>query len=44
MAWFLNYYMCDRCNSPWTDEWSCMCDDDAHAAVPDICRHTRAMI
>jgi transcription initiation factor IIE alpha subunit len=28
MAWFLNYYICNRCDSPWTDEWSCMCDDD----------------
>jgi LmbE family N-acetylglucosaminyl deacetylase len=28
MAWFLNYYTCDRCGSTWTDEWSCTCDDD----------------
>src|SRR5687767_1725978 len=28
MAWFLNYYTCDRCGEDWTDEWSCMCDDD----------------
>ena len=28
MAWFRNYYKCARCNSPWNDEWSCMCDDD----------------
>jgi len=28
MAWFLNHYTCARCNSTWTDEWSCMCDDD----------------
>lgn len=28
MAWFLNYYACDRCGTSWTDEWSCMCDDD----------------
>ena len=28
MAWFLNYYLCARCETPWTDEWSCMCDDD----------------
>ena len=28
MAWFLNYYKCDRCGGEWTDEWSCMCDDD----------------
>jgi predicted nucleic acid-binding Zn-ribbon protein len=28
MAWFRNYYTCARCGSEWTDEWSCMCDDD----------------
>ena len=28
MAWFLNHYTCARCNATWTDEWSCMCDDD----------------
>jgi hypothetical protein len=28
MAWFCNYYICERCDSTWTDEWSCMCDDD----------------
>ena len=28
MAWFLNHYTCDRCGEGWTDEWSCMCDDD----------------
>jgi hypothetical protein len=28
MAWFLNYYTCDRCGEDWTDEWSCTCDDD----------------
>lgn len=28
MAWFLNYYNCDRCGRDWTDKWSCMCDDD----------------
>lgn len=28
MAWFLNVYRCDRCHQTWTDEWSCMCDDE----------------
>ena len=28
MAWYRNYYICERCDSTWTDEWSCMCDDD----------------
>jgi hypothetical protein len=34
MAWYRNYYICERCDSTWTDEWSCMCDDD--------CRHCGA--
>jgi hypothetical protein len=28
MPWFLNVYRCRRCKRIWTDEWSCMCDDD----------------
>ena len=28
MAWFLNFYRCDRCERIWTDEWSCTCDDE----------------
>ncbi len=28
MAWFRNYYVCDRCDYHWEDEWSCMGDDD----------------
>jgi hypothetical protein len=28
MAWYRNQYDCDRCGGSWTDEWSCMCDDD----------------
>jgi hypothetical protein len=28
VAWFRNYYRCARCDHDWTDEWSCMCDDD----------------
>jgi len=28
MAWFRNHYECDECGAKWTDEWSCMCDDD----------------
>ena len=28
MAWFRNCYHCTRCNTCWTDEWSCTCDDD----------------
>jgi hypothetical protein len=28
MAWFLNFYRCVQCKRIWTDEWSCMCDDE----------------
>ena len=28
MAWFRNFYLCADCDSVWTDEWSCMCDED----------------
>jgi hypothetical protein len=28
MAWFLNFYRCARCKRIWTDQLSCMCDDD----------------
>lgn len=28
MAWFRNYYLCESCDSPWSSDWSCMCDDD----------------
>ncbi len=27
-GWFRNYYRCECCGHEWTDEWSCMCDDD----------------
>ena len=42
MAWFLNYYNCARCDTDWTDEWSCTCDDEcphcgeAHRVVKDL--------
>ena len=25
--WFENSYHCPICNTEWTDEWSCMCND-----------------
>ncbi len=28
MAWFINFYRCERCSRVWRDEWSCTCDDD----------------
>ena len=37
MAWFLNLYKCDRCRHRWTDEWSCMCDDECpHCGARDM--------
>ncbi len=31
MAWFRNHYKCPGCGCHWTDDWSCMCDDDCPA-------------
>jgi len=28
MAWYRNHYTCARCDTDWTDEWSCTCEDD----------------
>jgi hypothetical protein len=28
MAWFRSHYECAECGEGWTDEWSCMVDDD----------------
>ena len=37
MAWFLNFYKCDRCGRRWTDEWSCTCDDECpHCGARDM--------
>lgn len=37
MAWFLNVYHCDRCRRVWTDEWSCLCDDECpHCGFRDM--------
>lgn len=37
MAWFLNFYRCDTCGRIWTDEWSCMCDDECpHCGARDM--------
>jgi hypothetical protein len=37
MAWFQNFYECDRCGDDWTDEWSCMCDDECpHCGARDM--------
>jgi hypothetical protein len=37
MAWFLNKYVCDRCDKDWTSEWSCCCDDEcAHCGARGI--------
>ena len=38
MAWFVNVDRCVRCTRTWTDEWSCMCDDDCpHCGARHIC-------
>lgn len=26
-GWYENRYNCSECNTSWTDEWSCMCND-----------------
>lgn len=37
MAWFLNFYRCEHCKRRWTDEWSCMCDDECpHCGASDM--------
>jgi hypothetical protein len=37
MAWFQNFYECDRCGGEWTDEWSCICDDECpHCGARDM--------
>ena len=37
MAWFLNLYKCERCKHRWSDEWSCMCDDECpHCGFRDM--------
>ena len=37
MAWFLNFYKCDECHRRWTDDWSCMCDDQCpHCHARDM--------
>ena len=25
--WFENHYVCPKCDTSWTDEWSCTCND-----------------
>jgi DNA-directed RNA polymerase subunit RPC12/RpoP len=40
MAWFLNFYKCERCRRRWTDEWSCMCDDECpHCGARNMTLH-----
>jgi hypothetical protein len=37
MAWFLNFYRCDRSRKIWTDQWSCTCDDECpHCGFHDM--------
>jgi DNA-directed RNA polymerase subunit RPC12/RpoP len=40
MAWFRNYYRCDRCGGTWADEWPATCDDDCpHCGARHISQH-----
>jgi len=40
MAWFLNYYECDRCGFAWKDKWSATCNDECPACgAPDMQPH-----
>ena len=42
MAWFQNFYECDRCGGVWADEWSCMCDDECpHCGARDMTPYER---
>jgi hypothetical protein len=25
--WYERFYVCSECNTAWTDEWSCVCND-----------------
>lgn len=37
MAWFRNFYRCERCSKVWRDEWSCTCDDECpHCGARDM--------
>ncbi len=27
VRWYKKYYVCPRCATEWTDEWSCLCND-----------------
>ena len=39
MTVLLNHYHCVECNTSWTDEWSCACDDDCPVCGRDIEPH-----
>lgn len=28
MAWYRNFYRCSECETLWSEEWSCCCDDE----------------
>lgn len=36
MSWFLNHYHCESCNTSWTDEWSCCCNDKCLSCNTEI--------
>ncbi len=35
MTKFLNYYFCKQCDTAWTDEWDCQCDDECPSCGTD---------
>ena len=36
MAWFLKYYRHAECQTSWTDEWSCACNDECPKCGAEI--------
>jgi hypothetical protein len=36
LTWFLKYYSHDECNTHWTDEWSCACNDSCPECGSEI--------
>lgn len=39
MTLFRNHYYCEDCGHEWSDEWSCMCDDECSSCGRDIEPH-----
>jgi hypothetical protein len=39
MTTFRNHYWCEECDTHWTDEWSCQCDDECPTCGTDYEPH-----